>query len=141
MIPGIVFWYATERCDLRCKHCCYPPTGKRELNTNEGKYLIEELAEMGVPNLAFIGGEPILRGDIFELCSYCADNGIQPHLITKGHSLKDEDCKRLSEIGVQVTLGIDTFTHRTADTICGIEELPRFSEEALNNCIISAGDI
>ncbi|MEM2828374.1 MAG: radical SAM protein [Candidatus Nezhaarchaeales archaeon] len=125
--PRLVFWYAIEKCDLRCEHCYYPPSGGKELNTREAKLLIDSLARVGVKALAFIGGEPILRGDVFELCSYCVEKGLIPHFITKGKSLTRKDCERFSRIGVWRTIGVDTFTHRTAGSICGIEEPTRLS--------------
>lgn len=61
--PFMVVWDFTHRCNLRCAHC-YPDAQKvlpHELDTDEAKRLVEELADAGVVVIAFSGGEPLMR--------------------------------------------------------------------------------
>jgi len=76
--PFLVVWDITYACNLKCKHC-YATAGKplpNELTTEEAKRAIDNLDRAGVPIIAFSGGEPLVRPDIFELSRYAADKGI-----------------------------------------------------------------
>jgi MoaA/NifB/PqqE/SkfB family radical SAM enzyme len=121
--PSIVLWFATERCDVGCKHCCYPPRGAKELSTDEAKTLILEVAKLGVKYFGFIGGEPLLRDDIVELCEFCNKVGLKPYVVTKGGRLAERDergeelAKGLRRAGVKVTIAVDGITHATIDAI------------------------
>ena len=88
-VPGAplqVVWDVTYGCNLKCKHC-YASAGmpiQNELDTAESLDLIDELAEMDVPSLAFSGGEPLVRPDILELTKAAHDRGIYVSLATNG---------------------------------------------------------
>ena len=75
--PFMVVWDVTHLCNLRCKHCYLDAREKMpdELTTKEAKNLIDELVDAGVVVLAFSGGEPLMREDIFELMSYAHQKG------------------------------------------------------------------
>ena len=70
----VVVWNITKACNLRCAHCYAHATGpadENELSTVEGKRVIDDLAEFGVPVLLFSGGEPLVRKDLTELGRIC----------------------------------------------------------------------
>jgi len=46
-----------------------------ELTNAEGKQLIDQIADMGVPIFVFTGGDPLKRKDVFELIHYAAGKG------------------------------------------------------------------
>ena len=63
----IVSWMTTNHCNLSCKHC-YQDAGDAkaaELNTQEAKKLIDEIARAGFKIMIFSGGEPLTRPDIY----------------------------------------------------------------------------
>jgi len=139
--PRIVLWYATEKCDVGCKHCCYPPKNTKELNTDEAKVLISKLSKVGVKYFVFVGGEPLLRDDIIELCKFCSEVGLKPYVVTKGGKLVgrgekgEELAKELRRAGVKVTVAIDGISHSTIDAICEAPEVYERVMEALNRCL------
>lgn len=133
-VPPLVFWYATEKCDMKCKHCCYPAKDRGDLSTEQAKGIISQAAEMGAKAFAFVGGEPLLRKDIVELCRCCSSEGMIPHVVTKGKSLNEGLAEDLSEAEARVTVGLDTFTHTTADFICNEARMPQVSRQALRTC-------
>ncbi len=60
----------THRCPLQCPYCSNPVELERssaELSTEEWKKVMTELAEIGVFQIHFSGGEPTARKDIVEL--------------------------------------------------------------------------
>ncbi|HHY72560.1 MAG TPA: radical SAM protein [Bacillus bacterium] len=101
LIP-LVEWNTTAYCNLACKHCYYgavkePLPG--ELTHEQGKALIDHLAEMGVPVLVFSGGEPLLRGDNIELGKYALSKGIRPVMSSNGTLFTKEKAKQVVEAG------------------------------------------
>ena len=51
-----------------------------ELSLNEGKRLIDEIAQMQVPVFVLTGGDPIKRPDLFELIHYATQAGVRVSL-------------------------------------------------------------
>lgn len=78
--PVAVQWIATKACDLKCPHC-YSSAGRPapdELTTDEVKrLLIDELVNLGSPELVIAGGELFLRKDLPEIIEYAASRGIR----------------------------------------------------------------
>jgi radical SAM protein with 4Fe4S-binding SPASM domain len=66
-----LYWFATNKCNLKCIYCCYDskPEGSDELSTTEAKDLIRQAAWFS-KYFVIIGGEPLLRDDLFELLDY-----------------------------------------------------------------------
>ncbi|GEL06743.1 TIGR04053 family radical SAM/SPASM domain-containing protein [Salisediminibacterium halotolerans] len=78
--PFIVIWELTRACELQCLHCRAEAQYRRhpnELSFTEGKKLIDEIETMDRPMLVFSGGDPLMRGDVFELASYAVSRGIR----------------------------------------------------------------
>jgi len=120
----VVVWNATKRCNLYCEHC-YAAADEEgapnELSTAEGKALIDDLAEFGVPVLLFSGGEPLVRGDLAELVSYADDAGIRPVLSTNGTLLTRENARELKAAGLKYAgVSVDGLPERN-DRIRGEE--------------------
>ncbi|MGD0154275.1 MAG: putative heme d1 biosynthesis radical SAM protein NirJ1 [Thermacetogeniaceae bacterium] len=99
----VVVWNSTRVCNLRCVHC-YASASQgrhpRELNTDEGKRLINDLAAFKVPVILFSGGEPLMRPDFFELAGYAAGLGLRSTISTNGTLITPEVARRLRSIGV-----------------------------------------
>src|SRR6202171_6621775 len=69
-IPLAVLAELTHRCPLQCPYCSNPVELDRsgaELSTEEWKKVLSELAEIGVLQIHFSGGEPTARKDLVEL--------------------------------------------------------------------------
>ncbi len=84
----IVVWNVTRKCNLSCVHCCInavDPDAEEdmgELTTREAMDMIEDLVSIKAPMLAFSGGEPLLREDIYELNKYAMKLGLRTILST-----------------------------------------------------------
>ena len=71
--PFIVIWEVTRACALKCLHCRAEAQYKsdpRQLTFEEGKQLIDQIAEMNNPLFVFTGGDPLMRPDLFQLAHY-----------------------------------------------------------------------
>jgi len=99
----VVVWNVTRACNLRCEHCyagAEPGAADGELSTAEGRQLLEDLADYGVPVVLFSGGEPLARGDLPGLVGHAADQGLRPVLSTNGTLLTPERARRLRDAGL-----------------------------------------
>ncbi|TAK48543.1 MAG: heme d1 biosynthesis radical SAM protein NirJ [Xanthobacteraceae bacterium] len=91
--PGpIVIWNLIRRCNLKCMHC-YSISGdvdfSGELTTDEVFRVMDDLKEAKVPGLILSGGEPLLRGDIFDIARRAKAMGFYTALSSNG-TLMDE---------------------------------------------------
>jgi pyrroloquinoline quinone biosynthesis protein E len=95
-IPLAVLAELTHRCPLQCP-CSNPielDRGGSELTTEEWKKVLTELAEIGVLQIHFSGGEPTARKDLVDLVQHASDVGLYSNLITSAVLLTKEGCRR-----------------------------------------------
>ena len=105
--PLFVQFDCTNKCNLNCRHCVtnsgQPVEG--EITTSEALKLIERLGTLGVFQIGFSGGEPLMRPDIFELMNATREKGIKLQLTTNATLIDDEIALKLSEFEL-VTVGV-----------------------------------
>lgn len=99
----VVVWNSTQRCNLKCHHCYSHSQNKHydgELSTQEAVNFIDSLADFGVPVLLFSGGEPLMRGDLFELIGHARARGIRAVISTNGTLITDNSATRMQQAGL-----------------------------------------
>src|ERR1700752_1094131 len=102
-IPLAVLAELTHRCPLQCPYCSNPVELDRsgsELTTEEWKKVLSELAEIGVLQIHFSGGEPTARKDLVELVQHASDVGLYTNLITSAVLLTKEKLSELADAGL-----------------------------------------
>ncbi|WP_055046356.1 pyrroloquinoline quinone biosynthesis protein PqqE [Devosia sp. A16] len=102
-IPLAVLLELTHRCPLQCGYCSNPIEMERagnELTTDEWKKVLTELAEIGVLQVHFSGGEPTVRKDLAELIQHASDLGLYSNLITSAVLLSREKLAALADAGL-----------------------------------------
>ena len=102
-IPLAVLAELTHRCPLQCPYCSNPLELERagsELTTEEWKKVLTELAEIGVLQIHFSGGEPTARKDLVELVQHASDVGLYSNLITSAVLLTRERLAALADAGL-----------------------------------------
>ncbi|SES68603.1 12,18-didecarboxysiroheme deacetylase [Methanococcoides vulcani] len=133
----VVVWNMTRRCNLRCVHCYAHAKDiefKDELTTEQGKELIDDLAEFGSPVMLFSGGEPLMRKDLPELAEYAISKGMRAVISTNGTLIDEEIAKTLKEIGLSyVGISIDG-VRETNDKFRGMKGAFDAAMEGLRNC-------
>lgn len=100
----IISWNTTQACNIKCLHC-YRNAGEMrsdELDTEQGKKLLSEIAAAGFKIIILSGGEPLLRKDIFVLIEYAASIGLRPVIGTNGIKLDYAAAVRLKSAGLKV---------------------------------------
>jgi radical SAM protein len=102
--PFIVIWEVTQACDLACVHCrasAQPFRNSLELSTEEGRRLIDEIADLRVPVFVMTGGDPLKRPDIDDLVRYAAGKGVRASLTPSATPLLTREAiRRLKDCGL-----------------------------------------
>jgi 12,18-didecarboxysiroheme deacetylase len=99
----VVVWNVTRACNLRCLHCYAHATDEatqEELSTEEGKRLLDDLAEFDSPVVLFSGGEPLVRKDLVELADYAVQHGMRAVISTNGTLISRSLAQALKEVGL-----------------------------------------
>lgn len=99
----VVVWNVTRTCNLKCIHCyahAVRRSRERELSTEEGLALMDDLAEFGVPVILLSGGEPLMRKDVVELARYAVDKGMRAVISTNGTLISKAKARELREVGL-----------------------------------------
>jgi radical SAM protein with 4Fe4S-binding SPASM domain len=121
--PSHPVWEMTAACNLRCIHC-HASGGKPaadELTTEEAKSLLDQLAEVNeFRMMAFTGGEPLVRPDVFELLAYSQALGFTNTMATNATLIDDDVARRLRRYGVVIAaVSVDGFDAATHDYVRG----------------------
>lgn len=113
--PYLVDWAITPRCNLSCRHCRGFPEGA--VSTETAKRIIADIAELKPGWVIIEGGEPLLRGDIFELLGLMRERRLVVHLITNGMVISPQIIANLKQLGVKVMVSIDGATAATYEAV------------------------
>ena len=133
----VVVWNMTRRCNLKCVHCYAKSQDidyEDELTTQQGKELIDDLAEFGSPVILFSGGEPLMHKDLPELAEYARSKGMRAVISTNGTLIDEKMAKVLKKIGLSyVGISLDG-VRETNDKFRGIPGAFDKALEGLRNC-------
>jgi pyrroloquinoline quinone biosynthesis protein E len=101
--PIVAHLGITSRCNMRCEYCSVrkPYCESRSLSTREWKTIISKLAELGVFQIGFTGGEPTLRNDLVELAEYVFSLNCTFNLTTNGWMVSEELIVGLKRSGMR----------------------------------------
>jgi radical SAM protein len=110
--PFLVIWETTQACSLACRHCrasARPQRDPRELSSEEGLRVVDQVAAMGTPLLVLSGGDPVNRPDLFELIRHGNKRGLRTATIPAATDLLTRDLVQgLKDSGLdQMALSLD----------------------------------
>jgi len=133
----VVVWNVTRRCNLKCIHCyahAKDSAFKNELTTDEGKAVLDDLAQFGVPVILFSGGEPVMRKDLPELAHYAVEHGMRAVISTNGTLITPEKARLFKEIGLSyVGISIDGM-EEVNDRFRGVKGAFQNALNGIRNC-------
>jgi len=123
--PVITIWETTHACALACVHCrakAEPNPLPGELTPEEGRDLIDQVAEMGTPVLVLSGGDPLARGDLLALIRHGKTRGLRMGTIPAATPrLTREAVHALKEAGLdQMALSLDASRAGAHDQFRGV---------------------
>ena len=133
----VIVWNITQRCNLKCVHCYAHAKNisfENELSTQEGKNLLDDLAEFGVPVILFSGGEPLTRKDLPELADYAVKKGMRAVISTNGTLITPEKAQTLKAIGLSyVGISLDGM-EEINDRFRGVKGAFKAALQGIENC-------
>ena len=107
----MVAWELTRNCNLDCVHCrARAGAGPydNELTLEECKRIIDNIAAFATPTIILTGGEPLLRGDIFDIIGHAVSKGLRTVIAVNGTLVDRAAAVRLKEAGIlRVSMSID----------------------------------
>src|SRR3954451_24664178 len=125
----------TYRCPLHCPYCSNPTRLRQdtELITSEWIRVIHEAKTLGVLQIGFSGGEPLVRPDLGEVVRAAREVDLYTNLITSGLSLDSKRANELREAGLDsIQLSFQSDNVDLADEIAGTRAHNRKLEAAAN---------
>ena len=116
--PLFVAWQLTNSCAGQCLACCEesgPDKGwPDELSRDEALDLAERLAGVGIPYVAFGGGEPLAVPHVWQIFRILSDAGVAIKIETDGRLLDEAAVDVLAGLRVEnVQVSVDGATART----------------------------
>ena len=124
-IPLAVLAELTHRCPLQCPYCSNPlemEVASAELTTAEWCRVMDELAEIGVLQIHFSGGEPAVRKDLVELVRHATQVGLYSNLITSAVMLTKARLQDLADAGLcHVQISVQGSESIVADRVGGFK--------------------
>jgi PqqA peptide cyclase len=123
--PSTLIAELSYQCPLHCPYCSNPlhigaETYRHQLEGEHWIRAFHEARALGVLQLALTGGEPMLRGDLVELCAGARDAGLYSSLITAGTLLTRERAQALKAAGLDhVQISIQSPDPADNDRIAG----------------------
>lgn len=120
--PLFLAWQLTNRCAGACLHCCEesgPDKAWRdELSRDQALELARQIAAMGIPYVAFGGGEPLGVPHVWEIFKILHSGGVEIKIETNGLLIDEAAADRLKTLNVAcVQISIDGATARTHETL------------------------
>jgi MoaA/NifB/PqqE/SkfB family radical SAM enzyme len=117
--PYHVQWLITRKCNYRCRGCnVWREQDEKELSTEEIKRGLDVLREMGVVEVVFSGGNPLLRDDIGEIIEYASR-----FFITTVYDNGSMAVKKIEELRKAdfVAISIDSLDPERNDYVRGVK--------------------
>ncbi|MFJ8917810.1 pyrroloquinoline quinone biosynthesis protein PqqE [Amycolatopsis sp. NPDC102389] len=131
----------THRCPLHCVYCSNPLELREredELGTDDWVRVIGEAAGLGVVQVHFSGGEPLVRGDLETMVAECRRRGLYTNLITSGLGLTEARARSLVSAGLNsAQLSIQGDAAESTDLVAASKRFDK--KEAAAGIIRAAG--
>lgn len=99
----IAYIEVTRACNLRCKHCLNNSgkVMKNQLTTEEIYKLINDLANAGIQEIRFTGGEPLVHKDIYKMIELATKLGLYVSIGTNGTLIDKQTAQKLKDAGLK----------------------------------------
>lgn len=109
-----LFLEVTSRCNAHCDHCgsnCNNAPVDKEVDADLLKRTLREIAEAYDPEdimLNVTGGEPLMRGDLFDIMRYASDLGFNWGVTSNGMLIDDDIIERMVETNMRtISISLD----------------------------------
>jgi len=123
--PWMTVWETTQACDIACREygdAIQPQSDPLELDKEEARRLIQEIASLRPRIFLLNGADPLKRQDIFDLIKLAARLDLHPILAAQATPLLTRDAIfRLKQAGLsRLVLTLDGSSSELHDLIAGV---------------------
>ncbi len=120
-MPRLIAWEVTRRCSLHCMHCRASAEDipyQHELTFEECQRFLDNMLKFSPPPIMIVtGGDPMMRGDIFEIIRYGHNIGLRMVIALCGQFLTPSSMHRLKESGIlKASFSLDGSSAESHDT-------------------------
>lgn len=126
---NMIYFYLTEGCNLRCRHCWIEPKYQTEshsyptLDFRSFRTIIEQAKPMGLSSVKLTGGEPLLHPGIYEILEVTRKEDLHLIMETNGTLCTPELSREIARcktpsVGVSLD-GADAETHEWVRGVAG----------------------
>jgi len=137
-IPMAVTIGVTTGCQCHCVHCSAKGRSKSrpDLSLEELRRTVQQCIDLGVANITFTGGEPLLRDDLEQIVSSVPPDQAISQVFTNGFALTPERAKSLKDAGIfGVQISLDSADPAEHDRLRGLDGAFRAVEEGVQNAL------
>ncbi len=114
----------TYRCPLQCPYCSNPlklHEYSKELDIATWKRVLAEAADLGVVQVHFSGGEPLLRRDLIDVVREARHVDLYTHLSTSGIPSDDVKWQQLRDAGLDaLQISLQDSCPESSDWLAGV---------------------
>jgi len=120
--PLFLAWQLTNRCSARCIACCEesgPDKAWRdELRRDEALALARRIADLGIPYVAFGGGEPLGVAHCWEIFDVLAASGVALKIETDGSRIDGAAAERMAALAIDcIQISVDGASAATHERV------------------------
>jgi SynChlorMet cassette radical SAM/SPASM protein ScmF len=140
-----IYFYLTEGCNLRCRHCWIAPKYQSEGNSYAAldldlfKSIIEQAKSLGLSGVKLTGGEPLLHPQIIQILEYIQTQDLRLTVETNGLLCTPElACKMAACSDPFVSVSLDGADSPTHEWVRGVEGCFDETIDGIRN-LVSAG--
>jgi MoaA/NifB/PqqE/SkfB family radical SAM enzyme len=111
--PGYLQFAITNICNARCDFCGFAVDRmdrkqRRSVTLSQAREVIDICVRNQIGYLLFVGGEPLVHGDLRGMVRYAAERGLHPMVCTNGSLWSDQNMRELAGDGLSsVIMSID----------------------------------
>jgi radical SAM protein with 4Fe4S-binding SPASM domain len=115
----------------------------KELSLNEIKMILDKASSLGLENVGFTGGEPLVhRNKLVALLKYCKGIlNLKTHLHTNGTLLKSEDATIMARLVDEITVTFYGSKPETHDGITSVKGSLKAAEKGLWRLVHEHGNV
>jgi len=146
LLPHVVAWNLTRRCNLECSHCYISAgswqTSAGELSTEECHRVLDDVLAVNPSVLLILsGGEPLVRDDLEQIAEHASSAGATVVVGTNGTGLTHARIDSLKAAGVRgVAVSVDSldptyhdrFRHGSGALAATLAAVDRLAEHELD---------
>ena len=100
--------FLTLKCNQNCRYC-HRFLGIDEVSLEDNKRIINKIAEDGITNITFTGGEPLIYPNVLELVKLAKEKGLKVKVITNGSVLaNNSNTREIYSYLDSITFSIDS---------------------------------